>query len=228
MGEYGFKQIDIFFTALLYNKKKFFKEYITYISTFIKYVFMYELIRSIIGTSPSNYSNIFKNFAEKIYILTDVNEIKSVIKEFAKYFVLDQNNLMSKKELVKKIKQNDSFISNYKTAKYLIMLTEDIYSTNLTAEHFICQKTIVEADKIYVGELGNIVPVTRDKFKNFDIKTKLEKYEAEKLPQKGIENFLKYEINEENYKEKINFRTEDIAKKFINKYEELYKRIMEG
>jgi hypothetical protein len=228
VGEYGFKQIDIFFIALLYNKKIFFKDYITYIIDLIKYLFMYEIIRSITGKSPSNYSNIFKNFAEKIYGLKDVNKIKSVIKEFAEEFKLDQSNSIKKEELSKKLKQSDTFISNYKTCKYLIMLTEDIFGTKLTAEHFIHQKTKIEDEKIYVGELGNIIPVIKDKYKSFGIKLKLEKYNCEKLSDKGIDNFLKYGFDESNYKEKIKCRTEDIAIKFIIRYEELYKRITEG
>jgi len=227
IGEYGFKQIDIFFTALLYNKKNFLKDYIIYISTLIKYLFMYEIIRSITGKSPSNYSNIFKNFAGKIYGLKDVNEIKKVIKEFAEEFKLDQSNSIKKEELSKKINQSDTFISNYKTAKFLIMLTEDIFATKLTSEHFIHQKTKIEGDKIFVGELGNIIPVIKDKYKSFGVKLKLEKYNCDKSSDKGIENFLKYEFDESNYKEKINTRTKDIASKFIDKYEELYKRIME-
>lgn len=225
-GEFGFKQSDILFVTLFYNKESLVANNIGFINLILKYLFMYELYRSVSQNSPASYSNIFKQAAARVINCKTVNDTKETIKNFIKTLEIKEPLYDAFEE---KLTRADTFNSSrYKTGKYIILMAEDFYTKNLNVEHFISQKTQSEEEKEYVGYLGNLIPVVKDRYKNKSITDKLSLYEEDKNFCKGIKNFLKYEVNALNYKEKIEERSEDIAKKFITKMKEYYKGIMRG
>lgn len=225
-GEFGFKQSDIFFISMFYNKEKFVVNNIGFINLVLKYVFMYELYRSVSRDSPASYSNIFKQIAEKIVNSKTVEETKNEIKEFVKTLKVKDYKY---EEFEEALKKNDTFNeSKYKTGKFIILMAEEFYTPNLTVEHFISQKTSVEKDKEYVGYLGNLIPVVKDRYKNNKVAEKLRLYKQDKESSIGIKNFLNYDFDENNYKEKIEERSEKICEEFINKMKEYYNIIVKG
>lgn len=225
-GEFGFKQSDILVVTMFFNNERFVANNMGFIDLTLKYLFMYELYRSVSQNSPAKYSNIFKQAAAKVINCKTINDTKETIKKFITRLEIKQNDYdMFKENLIK----NDTFSSSrYKTGKYIILMAEDFYDKNLSVEHFIFQKTENSEDKDFVGYLGNLIPVVKDRYKNNQISNKLSLYEEDKNSCKGIKNFLKYDFNVSNYKEKIKTRTEDIAEKFITKMQSFYNDIMRG
>lgn len=225
-GEFGFKQGDILFITLLFNKEQFLSKDIDYLNIIMRYVFMYELYRSVMKISPANYSNSFKQAAARIYNTDNTDKLKETIKYFINTITIEEREFKKFRDNL--LNGNEFISSKAKTAKYIIMMAEEFYTPNLTSEHFIPQKTEIEDDKSIVGKLGNIIPVTNDKYKNKSVKDKLELYELDKSSNKGIENFIRFGFDENNYKYKISERNEVISDKFIKKMKEYYERIMKG
>ena len=219
-GEYGFVQSDILFVSLFRDKQAFLTNNINYVYTFMEYLFIYEISRSIIGTSPAHYSNIFKQLAKEIYDEKDPSKIKIKLKKFSSQLIIDTN------ELKKRISEPDRFIKNYKTAKFIILLAENNLNSNLTVEHFIHKKTTDEINKKYVGSLGNLIPVIKDKYKDKEIEKKLEMYKKDSIGDKAIMNFLDYGFDSKNYIEKITKRTRAIADKFAKLAEKCYNELI--
>ncbi len=225
-GEFGFKQSDILFVTIFYDKENLIANNIGFINLILKYIFMYELYRSVSQNSPASYSNIFKQAAARVINCKTVNDTKEAIKSFIRTLEIKENDYDAFKE---KLIKNDTFNSSrYKTGKYIILMAEDLYTKNLNVEHFISQKTQNEEEKEFVGYLGNLIPVVRDRYKNKSVGDKLALYEEEKEFCKGIRDFLEYGFDKLNYKDKIINRSDDIAKKFITKMKECYKGIMKG
>lgn len=225
-GEFGFKQSDILFVTIFYNKENLIANNIGFINLTLKYIFMYELYRSVSQNSPASYSNIFKQAAARVINCKTVNDAKETIKNFIKTLEIKEPLYDAFEE---KLTKFDTFNSSrYKTGKFIILMAEDFYTKNLNVEHFISQKTQSEEEKECVGFLGNLIPVVKDRYKNKSIADKLSLYEEDKIFCKGINNFLRYEIDELNYKDKIEKRSNDIAKKFITKMKDCYKGIMRG
>lgn len=104
-------------------------------------------------------------------------------------------------------------------------MAEESYTKNLAIEHFVPQKTKNEEDETLIGYLGNLIPVVKDRYKDKPAYEKLNLYREDKEFCDGIKKFLKYGFNENNYKEKIKERSEDIAKEFITKMQNYYKEI---
>ena len=219
-GEYGFVQSDILFVSLFRDKQAFLTNNINYVYTFMEYLFIYEISRSIIGTSPAHYSNIFKQLAKEIYDEKDPSKIKIKLKKFSSQLIIDTN------ELKKRISEPDRFIKNYKTAKFIILLAENNLNSNLTVEHFIHKKTTDEINKKYVGSLGNLIPVIKDKYKDKEIEKKLEMYKKDSIGDKAIMNFLDYGFDSKNYIEKITKRTRAVADKFAKLAEKCYNELI--
>lgn len=225
-GEFGFKQSDIFFVTLFYNKENLVTNNIGFINLTLKYLFMYELYRSVSQNSPASYSNIFKQAAARVINCKTVIDTKTTIKNFIKTLEIKETDYEAFKE---KLTKNDTFNSSrYKTGKYIILMAEDFYDKNLNVEHFISQKTKNEEEKEFIGYLGNLIPVVKDRYKNNAISDKLFLYEEDKNFCKGIKNFLKYGFNELNYKKMIENRSDDIAEKFITKMQDCYNGILKG
>ena len=225
-GEFGFKQSDIFFVTIFYNKENLIANNIGFINLVLKYIFMYELYRSVSQNSPASYSNIFKQVAARVVNCKTVNDTKDTIKKFVKTLEIKETDYEAFKE---KLIKNDTFNSSrYKTGKYIILMAEDFYNKNLNIEHFISQKTQNDEEKDFVGYLGNLIPVVKDRYKNKPIYEKLPLYEEDKNFCKGIKNFLEYGFDELNYKGKIEDRSVDIAEKFIAKMKDYYNGIMRG
>lgn len=219
IGEYKFVQSDILFACLFKDKEKFIENHSGFIYSFMKYLFIYEISRSIAVLSPAHYSNRFKQVSKDVYNEKDPSKLKKIIKNFVQELEIDYEKL--KTELVKP----ERFIKNHKIAKYIIMLSEGYMHDKLTVEHFIFQKTKNDTEKKYVGSLGNLIPVIKDKYKNKNVKEKLELYKQNSVHEIGIKNFLEYGFDEKNYLKMINIRAEKIAAKFIELSQECYKQI---
>ena len=173
-----------------------------------------------------SYSNIFKQAAARVINCKTVNDTKGIIKNFIRTLEVKETDYDVFKE---KLSKNDTFNSSrYRTGKYIILMAEDFYTKNLNVEHFIPQKTQNDEEKDFVGYLGNLIPVVKDRYKNKSIGDKLPLYEEDKNFCKGIKKFLEYGFDEVNYKDKIEYRSEDIAEKFITKMKEYYNGIMRG
>lgn len=225
-GEFGFKQSDIFFVTVFYNKENLIANNIGFINLTLKYLFMYELYRSVSQNSPASYSNIFKQAAARVINCKTVNNTKETIQNFIRTLEIKEADYEAFKE--KLIKKNTFDSSGYKNGKYIILMTEDFYNKNLNIEHFISQKTQNDEEKDFVGYLGNLIPVVKDRYQNKPIEEKLTLYKEDENFCKGIKNFLEYGFDELNYKDKIEDRSEDIAKKFIMNMKNCYNGIMRG
>ena len=215
-GEFGFEQSDILFVSLLRNKEAFVNNHTNYLYTFMLYIFLYEISRSIIGTSPAQYSNSFRQLAKEVINENDPSKIKKILKNYILERKIDTDFLN------KCLNETDRFIKNYKTAKFIIMLVDDNLNCNLTTEHFIHQKTSNEDDKKYINYLGNLIPVIKDKYKNKSVSEKLLLYRTDAVSDISIKKFLDEQIDDKNYKEKIVERTKNIANKFIKMLDESY------
>lgn len=225
-GEFGFKQSDILYISLFYNNEKFIANNMSFINSVMKYIFMYELYRSVSQNSPASYSNIFKQAAARIINAKTSDDTKTILKSFIETLMINESQYEAFKE---KLIKNDTFNSSkYKTGKFIIMMAEEFYTKGLNVEHFISQKTENECDKEFIGCLGNLIPVIKDRYKNNCVKNKIELYKQDKEADRGIKNFLQYQFDEENYKEKIEIRCEDIAQKYIVQMKEYYNRIAKG
>lgn len=225
-GEFGFKQSDIFFVTVFYNKENLIANNIGFINLTLKYLFMYELYRSVSQNSPASYSNIFKQAAARVINCKTVNNTKETIQNFIRTLEIKEADYEAFKE--KLIKKNTFDSSGYKNGKYIILMAEDFYNKNLNIEHFISQKTQNDEEKDFVGYLGNLIPVVKDRYQNKPIDEKLTLYKEDENFCKGIKNFLEYGFDELNYKDKIEDRSEDIAKKFIMNMKNCYNGIMRG
>ena len=211
---------------IFYNKENLIANNIGFINLILKYIFMYELYRSVSQNSPASYSNIFKQAAARVINCKTVNDTKGIIKNFIRTLEVKETDYDVFKE---KLSKNDTFNSSrYRTGKYIILMAEDFYTKNLNIEHFIPQKTQNDEEKDFVGYLGNLIPVVKDRYKNKSIGDKLPLYEEDKNFCKGIKKFLEYGFDEVNYKDKIEYRSEEIAEKFITKMKEYYNGIMRG
>ena len=225
-GEFGFKQSDILFITIFYNKEKLFINNSGFIALVMKYIFMYELYRSVSGNSPASYSNIFKQASARLINAYNVEEAKKILKSFIETLQIKNADYETFNE---KLTKNDTFNSSkYKTGKFIILMSEEFYTKGLSVEHFISQKTDNEDEKKYIGFLGNLIPVIKDRYKSNNIKNKLILYEEDRASDQGIDNFLQYNFDKNNYKEKIYDRSEFIAKTFIDKMKNYYARIMKG
>jgi len=220
--EIRFKQSDIMFISLLLDKEHYINSEINYMCTFVQYMFIYELCRSFMNISPANYSNRFKQAAARLYNCKDNNKIKDIIKEFVKDLTIE--SLKAKESLL----AGSVSTSKSKTLKLIIMMAEENYVSGLHLEHFIPQRTDIEEDKEYIWKIGNLIPVVNDKYSNKPVDLKLNMYNEDREADVGIKNFLQYDINKENYKLKIQKRSEVIVDKFIEKMNNCYNTIMEG
>lgn len=221
-GEFGFEQSDILFVSLFRNKETFVNNHTNYLYTFMLYIFLYEISRSIIGTSPAQYSNSFRQLARNISNENDPSKIKQILKEYI------LNRRIDTALLKECLNEPDRFSKNYKTARFIIMLVDNNLSCNLTTEHFIYQKTTDSVDKKYVNYLGNLIPVIKDRYKDKSVVEKIELYKNDALGDVSIKKFLEIGVDNTNYQQKIVERTAAITDKFIEmidkSYEELTRR----
>lgn len=221
-GEFGFEQSDILFVSLFRNKETFVNNHTNYLYAFMLYIFLYEISRSIIRTSPAQYSNSFRQLARNISNENDPSKIKQILKEYI------LNRRIDTALLKECLNEPDRFSKNYKTARFIIMLVDNNLSCNLTTEHFIYQKTTDSVDKKYVNYLGNLIPVIKDRYKDKSVVEKLELYKNDALGDVSIKKFLEIGVDNTNYQQKIVERTAAITDKFIEmidkSYEELTRR----
>ncbi len=220
-GEFGFEQSDILFVSLFKDKETFIKNHINSLYTFMLYIYVYELSRSILGSSPAKYSNSFKQLAKDVCNIKEPSQIKKALKKFIlKWPKIDVN------ELKNKLKDSNTFSRNYKTAKHIIMLIDDNYQTKLTVEHFIHQKTSGLSEKKYISYIGNFIPVIKDRYKNRSVVDKLPLYIQDSVSELSIAKFLEYGFDNDNYMDKVIERTNDITSKFMEKIDAVYNEIL--
>ena len=65
-----------------------------------------------------------------------------------------------------------------KIAKFIIQMVDGYYAVDLKAEHIICEKN---QDDELVYEIGNILPVVKDRYKDKDIDKKLPMYKEDAM-----------------------------------------------
>lgn len=207
--EFKFEQSDIMFVSLFRDKEALFLNHNNFVYSFMLYTFLYEIVRSIIRTSPSNYSNSFKSMAMKLSKEKNPSKIKQIVKEFIKDRKINTDLVREK------LLSPETFVKSYKSAKFIIMLAEKCDISKLTVEHFIPQKTSIEDDKKYIGCLGNLIPVVKDRYKSKPVAEKLEMYKEDMIEDTMLASFMRLGVNDSNYKKIIEKRTEIITSKFI-------------
>lgn len=212
-GEFGFRQSDVLFVSLFRDKEAFLSD-VNYFTAFMLYLLCYELSRSVFAKSPAGYANGFKQYAMKLSNEKDPTKIRLILKELIDTLSIDYDSL--KEELCKL----DKFKKNYRLAKFIIMIAEGNHNSGLKVEHFIYQKTKNDKDINYVGCIGNLIPVLKDKYKDKSIEEKLLMYSAD-ITDVSIKNFLSYGFDTDNYIEKILERTSAIVEKFIETIKDL-------
>lgn len=105
-----------------------------------------------------------------------------------------------------------------KIAKFIIQMVDGYYAVDLKAEHIICEKN---QDDELVYEIGNILPVVKDRYKDKDIDKKLQMYKEDAMVNVSIKKFLNQGVREDNYREIIKKRTNKIAEEFWQLFEGL-------
>ena len=225
-GEIRFKQSDILFISLFYNKENFIISEINYVIILMKFILMYEISRSILNISPANYSNSFKQVSALICNTNNIHELKLIIRDFIKDMKLSKEQ---RKILDEKMKNENTFLgTKSRIAKFVIIMAEEVFESGLTIEHFIPQKTTIESDKVLIGKLGNLIPVRNDKYKNKSVIDKINLYAIDMLTNKCLENFMNYNITGDNYSEIIENRSVNLTNKFLEKMDIYYDGLMNG
>lgn len=78
-------------------------------------------------------------------------------------------------------------------------------------------------DDDLVYEIGNILPVVKDRYKDKSIDKKLKMYKEDSMVNASIKKFLDKGVTENNYREIIKKRTDEIAEEFWQQFEGLKK-----
>ena len=215
-----FKQINIIMLALLYystdKKRKLILNEYGYILKFVTFLLMHQIIMSLNKVSPSSYGSKFKNIAKE---LVNCNYFKEVIKKFLETELPAFNKNTVEDALQNMIVKTSS---NNLQARYIYQILSENYSSDLKTEHIISQSE--NADVSY--DLGNIIPVKFDKYEDVKLNVKLKDYFDNKTIEPFIEEFLKFKIDEQNYKEVIRLRTKETSEKFCAKYLKLYDELI--
>lgn len=218
LEEAKFKQFDVVLIPLLHisdnkNLKKFKKNY-TLIHKFFKFILMHQEIMSIKKSSPAIYGNDFKTTGADLF---EDKDYKKNIKEFLKSKLIKHNPNDIRETLKSLVIDHTST----KHARHIIMLLQGNIDIQYTVEHFIL---LNKEDPLSMC-LGNCIPVSIDNYGSLDIKNKLKKYNKNKSTEPFIKNFLKYKIDDLNYRDVIKKRNNDLIEEYVNEYESLYSEL---
>lgn len=218
LEEAKFKQFDVVLIPLLHvsdssNLIKFKRNY-ELIHKFFKFVLMHQEIMSIKKSSPAIYGNDFKTTGAALF---NDKDYKKNINEFLGKR-LTKHSADDIRDTLKSLAIDHS---NTKHARHIIMLLQGNIDIQYPVEHFIA---LNEADNLSMC-LGNCIPVSVDNYGTLDVKNKLIKYKQNKSTEPFIKNFLKYSIDETNYRDIINDRNNDIIEEYVSEYESLFNEL---
>ena len=218
LEEAKFKQFDVVLIPLLHisdagNLRKFKRNY-ELIHKFFKFVLMHQEIMSIKKSSPAIYGNDFKTTGASLFKDKDY---KKNIKEF----LSGKLHKHSPEDIRDTLNSLTIDHSNTKHARHIIMLLQGNIDIQYPVEHFI---NLDEADNLSMC-IGNCIPVSVDNYGSLDVKNKLIKYNQNKSTEPFIKNFLKYSINETNYRDIIVHRNNDIIEEYVSEYESLFNEL---
>ncbi|WP_270832096.1 hypothetical protein [Faecalibacillus intestinalis] len=223
-GQIKFEQFDVVMVALLYvptkEKKSLFSKNYLDIVKFLKLVLLFQIHNAVHRVSPSTYTNRFETAAVELY--SNQKKIDIVISDLVKDLKINE---VTKDHVISGIKSLKCSGKNKKSrdlkiAKYIIQMVDGYYAVDLKAEHIICEKNM-DDDLVY--EIGNILPVVKDRYKDKSIDKKLKMYKEDSMVNASIKKFLDKGVTENNYREIIKKRTDEIAEEFWQQFEGLKK-----
>lgn len=223
-GQIKFEQFDVVMVALLYvptkEKKSLFSKNYLDIVKFLKLVLLFQIHNAVHRVSPSTYTNRFETAAVELY--SNQKKIDIVISDLVKDLKINE---VTKDHVISGIKSLKCSGKNKKSrdlkiAKYIIQMVDGYYAVDLKAEHIICEKNM-DDDLVY--EIGNILPVVKDRYKDKSIDKKLKMYKEDSMVNASIKKFLDKGVTENNYRKIIKERTDEIAEEFWQQFEGLKK-----
>ena len=221
-GQVKFEQFDVVMVALLYvpskEKKNLFSKNYLNIIKFLKLVLLFQIHNTVHRVSPSTYTNRFETAAIELY--SNQKKIDIVISDLVNDLKINE---VTKEHMISGIKNLKCSGKNknnrdLKIAKFIIQMVDGYYAVDLKAEHIICEKN---QDDELVYEIGNILPVVKDRYKDKEIDKKLQMYKEDAAVNVSIEKFLAQGVTEDNYREIIKERTNKIAEEFWKLFEGL-------
>lgn len=221
-GQVKFEQFDVVMVALLYipskEKKNLFSKNYLDIIKFLKLVLLFQIHNTVHRVSPSTYTNRFETAAIELY--SNQKKIDAVISDLVNDLKINE---VTKEHMISGIKSLKCSGKNknnrdLKIAKFIIQMVDGYYAVDLKAEHIICEKN---QDDELVYEIGNILPVVKDRYKDKEIDKKLQMYKEDAMVNVSIKKFLDQGVTEDNYREIIKERTKKIAEEFWQLFEGL-------
>lgn len=221
-GQVKFEQFDVVMVALLYipskEKKNLFSKNYLDIIKFLKLILLFQIHNTVHRVSPSTYTNRFETAAIELY--SNQKKIDAVISDLVNDLKINE---VTKEHMISGIKSLKCSGKNknnrdLKIAKFIIQMVDGYYAVDLKAEHIICEKN---QDDELVYEIGNILPVVKDRYKDKEIDKKLQMYKEDAMVNVSIKKFLDQGVTEDNYREIIKERTKKIAEEFWQLFEGL-------
>lgn len=221
-GQVKFEQFDVVMVALLYipskEKKNLFSKNYLDIIKFLKLVLLFQIHNTVHRVSPSTYTNRFETAAIELY--SNQKKIDAMISDLVNDLKINE---VTKEHMISGIKSLKCSGKNknnrdLKIAKFIIQMVDGYYAVDLKAEHIICEKN---QDDELVYEIGNILPVVKDRYKDKEIDKKLQMYKEDAMVNVSIKKFLDQGVTEDNYREIIKERTNKIAEGFWQLFEGL-------
>ena len=221
-GQVKFEQFDVVMVALLYipskEKKNLFSKNYLDIIKFLKLVLLFQIHNTVHRVSPSTYTNRFETAAIELY--SNQKKIDAMISDLVNDLKINE---VTKEHMISGIKSLKCSGKNknnrdLKIAKFIIQMVDGYYAVDLKAEHIICEKN---QDDELVYEIGNILPVVKDRYKDKEIDKKLQMYKEDAMVNVSIKKFLDQGVTEDNYREIIKERTNKIAEEFWQLFEGL-------
>lgn len=225
-GQIKFEQFDIVMIALLYcpnqvkNKRKELERNYLYIIKMLKLLLMYQLYNASKNISPSQYTNRFERAAIDLYNVGNIVEVFSeLIKDLRIMDITEEEVKVAIEKLQCNGEKNKSIKNTrrLRVAKFIIQIVDENYQTDLKAEHIISESSEDEL----TTQIGNILPVVKDRYKNKAVEEKLKMYAEDSAVNSSMRIFLQSGISGDNYREIICKRTSNIANSFWKKFEEL-------
>lgn len=219
-GQVKFEQFDVVMVALLYipskEKKNLFSKNYLDIIKFLKLVLLFQIHNTVHRVSPSTYTNRFETAAIELY--SNQKKIDAVISDLVNDLKINEVTKEHMISGIKSLKCSGKNNRDLKIAKFIIQMVDGYYAVDLKAEHIICEKN---QDDELVYEIGNILPVVKDRYKDKEIDKKLQMYKEDAMVNVSIKKFLDQGVTEDNYREIIKERTKKIAEEFWQLFEGL-------
>ncbi|MBO0469697.1 DUF262 domain-containing protein [Enterococcus sp. DIV0242_7C1] len=234
-GEINFEQFDIIMMSILFidnkQKKVHLKKNVTLIKSFLKLIFIVQILYAINKVSPSTYANSFDEVGFSIYSKqTSIRDgIRFFINERMQISAIDDNYIRTTLESMECFEKKQ----HTKFAKLLIQLLSQDYRTDLTADHFVSQANIKNnhdiENKELIKSLGNIVPVSNDCYRDMSPLLKYHEYKKNRSNELFINNFLN-DVSEKEVHDclfqRIELRRDNFITQIINLFDKLKEEIL--